>query len=64
MVCRVAISWDRAEELKERHCYVAEDYVHELKKFQVRAADPDRQLPELRCGFSAVDGNSGSLVHH
>lgn len=36
-MCRAAISWDRAEELKERHCYVAEDYAEELRKYQVRS---------------------------
>lgn len=33
---RASITWEKAEELKKEHCYVAFDYMSELQIFKVR----------------------------
>ena len=35
VTCRNSISWEKSEELKQEHCYIAEDYHEELSIFQV-----------------------------
>lgn len=34
-ICRSSITWEKAEDMKMEHCYVAEDYLSELELFQV-----------------------------
>jgi actin-related protein 5 len=33
---RGSVTWDKAEELKKEHCYIALDYMSELQIFKVR----------------------------
>ena len=35
VICSNNITWEKAEELKQEHCYIAEDYHEELRIFQV-----------------------------
>lgn len=35
VICRNSITWEKAEGLKQEHCYIAEDYHRELSIFEV-----------------------------